>query len=67
MQDPHHVLQSNEKNAMGDFGQIKSLNNLPGDNIIIEYISQAMRLIDKDVKLPRKEKVNEVADPTPIL
>lgn len=65
MEDPHNVLQSNEKNAMGDFGQIKSINHLPGDNIIIEYISQAMGLIDKGVKLPRKEKVNEVADRHP--
>jgi len=65
MKDPHNVLQSNEKNAMGDFAQIKSINHLPGDNIIIEYISQAMGLIDKGVKLPRKEKVNEVADPHP--
>ncbi len=65
MQDPHHVLQSNEKNAMGDFGQIKSINNLPADHIIIEYISQAMDLIDKGVKLPRKEKVKKAGEPHP--
>ena len=65
MEDPHHVLQSNEKNAMGDFGQIKSMNHLPGDHIILEYISQAMWLIDKGAKLPRKENVKEVVEPHP--
>ncbi len=65
MEDPHHVLQSNEKNAMGDFGQIKSINHLPADNIVLEYISQAMGLIDTWVKMPKKEKVKEVAEPHP--
>ena len=62
MNDSHNVLQSEEKNAMADFGQIKSINYLPADKIILAYISQAMKLTNEGVKLPRKEKVKEVPD-----
>ena len=62
MNDLHNVLQKEEKNAMADFGQIRSINNLPADKIILAYISQAMKLTNEGVKLPRKEKVKEVPD-----
>ena len=60
MNDLHNVLQKEEKNAMADFGQIRSINNLPADKIILAYISQAMKLTNERVKLPRK--VKEVPD-----
>ena len=62
MNDSYNVLQIQEKNAMADFGQIRSINNLPADKIILAYISQAMKLTNEGVKLPRKEKVKEVRD-----
>lgn len=63
MKDPYNILQADEKNAMGNFGQIKSLKSLPADKIIVDYIRQAMQLTDEGVKLPRKEQVKEVPDP----
>src|SRR5687767_6851822 len=43
MNDPHKVF-GEHVNAMGSFGQIKRLEDLPGDEVIIEYIREAMRL-----------------------
>jgi len=55
MKDPHHLLRvQDEKTAMGNFGQITKLSDLPSDKILIEYIKQAMDLIDKGVKSPKK-------------
>ena len=65
MNDTNKVLQVEQKNGMGDFGQIRSIENLPAEKIILDLIWQAMRLTDEGVKLPRKEKVQEVPDPHP--
>lgn len=62
MNDTNKVLQGEEKNAMGDFGQIKSINDLPAEKNILDYIRQAMKLTDEGVKLPGKEKVKDVPD-----
>ncbi len=43
---------------MGNFGQIKSLKDLPSDKIIGEYIKEAMALINAGTKLPKKEKTS---------
>jgi len=58
MQDPDQIfINSNDENsAMGQFGKLKSLNDLPSEKILIKYIKQAMRLIDEGVSLPRKTK-----------
>lgn len=49
--DPHQLLQNNEgKNAMGHLGQIKSVHDLPIDEILIEYIREAMALNEQGVK-----------------
>ena len=55
MNDSHNVLQSEEKNAMADFGQIKSINDLPVEKFILAFISQAMKLTNEGVKLSRKK------------
>lgn len=43
-----------EKTAMGSFGRITSLKDLPPDNVMIRLIRQAMELNEKGVKVPKK-------------
>jgi len=57
MKDPAKILQrGDEKTAMGSFGQIKSLKDLPADKIFISYIKEAAKLNKDGVKLPSKPK-----------
>ncbi len=43
-----------EKNAMGSFGRIESLKDLPSDKAIIAMIKMAMKLNEDGVKAPKK-------------
>lgn len=54
MKDPHGILETNERTAMGSFGRITSLRDLPGDKIILSYLKEAVRLNDDGAKLPSK-------------
>jgi len=42
------------KTAMGSFGRITSLDDLPSDRVMIDLIKQAAVLNDKGVKVPKK-------------
>ena len=42
------------KTAMGSFGRITSLDDLPSDKVMIDLIKQAAELNDKGVKVSRK-------------
>ncbi len=42
-----------EKNAMGSFGKIKSLDDLPDDRTIKKLIAEAMRLNDLGIKVKK--------------
>ncbi|MGH9949661.1 MAG: DUF1801 domain-containing protein, partial [Pyrinomonadaceae bacterium] len=42
------------KTAMGSFGRITSLKDLPSDKVMIGLIHQAMELNEKDLKVPKK-------------
>lgn len=42
------------KTAMGSFGRITSLKDLPSDKVMIGLIHQAMELNEKGVKVPKK-------------
>lgn len=59
MKDPNNILEVGEREAMGHFGQIKSLSDLPSDKIMLSYMKEAMRLNDEGVKLPSKVKPAE--------
>ncbi len=48
------------ESAMGHFGKITSLKDLPTDKIMLTYIKQAVKLNDDGVKLPSRIK-----NPTP--
>ena len=57
--DPKGYLDgglSNGGGAMGNFGRITSLKDLPPDKVIIDFIKQAKKLNDDGVKLPPKPK-----------
>lgn len=42
--------------AMGNLGRITSINDLPPDNILINFIREASRLNDEGIKLPAPPK-----------
>jgi hypothetical protein len=44
MKDAAHILEINEKTAMGSFGKITGMNDLPSDKILISYIKEAARI-----------------------
>lgn len=55
MEDKHGYLQpiaNQGGEAMGNFGRITSLKDLPPDKVVIDYIKQAKRLNDEGIKNP---------------
>jgi uncharacterized protein YdeI (YjbR/CyaY-like superfamily) len=59
MNDPDNLFRKNDKTAMGQLGQIKSLSDLPSDDILKVYIREAYELNKNNVKLPAKNKPPE--------
>jgi len=59
MKDPNKILQKGEREAMGHFGRITSLKDLPSDKIMIVYIKEAARLNKDGVKIVKKPKPTE--------
>lgn len=55
MPDPHNLLQEREEKAMGHFGRIRSLQDLPSDIIILKYLGAAMKLNEAGIKLTAKK------------
>jgi len=63
IKDPKGYLQeiSNKGgNAMGNFGRIKNLKDLPSDKVLINFVKQAKKLNDDGVKIPAKLKKPKV-------
>lgn len=56
MTDPYNLFQKTDKTAMGQLGQIKHVNELPSDDILISYFREAYELNEKNIKLPAKSK-----------
>ncbi len=56
MKDPEGILRLTEKEAMGSFGKITSLKDLPSDKILIGYIKEAAKLNEENIKLPPRKK-----------
>jgi uncharacterized protein YdeI (YjbR/CyaY-like superfamily) len=59
MKDPEKILDLKRENAMGHFGKITSNDNLPKSKIFIQYIKEAAKLNDDEIKLPAKAKFKE--------
>lgn len=60
MSDPHNLLQSVGKTAMGHMGQITNVSDLPTDAVLGEYIKEASRLNREGVKLPAKARTEAI-------
>jgi len=58
MKDPEKLL-TQSREAMGQMGQLKSLADLPPDDVLIAYIKEAVELNEKGVKIPARAKSNE--------
>jgi uncharacterized protein YdeI (YjbR/CyaY-like superfamily) len=55
MEDPHKILNQ-EPDTAGSFGRITSLEDLPADEILIQYIQHALSLNVEGVKAPARPK-----------
>lgn len=52
LKDEHNVLTELGESAMGHFGKIKNLKDLPDDKILLAYVKEAVRLNEEGVKIP---------------
>lgn len=55
MENYEVVLNPKGETAMGHFGQIKSLKDLPADKVLLQYIKEAARLNEDGVKVERRK------------
>lgn len=55
MKDKILMANAASESAMGHFGKITSIKDLPSDKKIIGYIKEAMKLNDKGIKLTVKK------------
>jgi len=50
--DPHNLLNGETSSAMGQFGRITALSDLPSDEILESYLRNAILLNETGIKLP---------------
>lgn len=62
LSDTHGVLAPIGKTAMGHLGQIKNVADLPPDEVLIDYIREAIHLNEENRKVPAKAPVGESKD-----
>ncbi len=48
-----------ESEGMGNFGKLRSLDDLPADSLLLKYIKEAARLNEEGVKRPPRPKAKE--------
>ena len=51
--------------AMGQFGCLETVKDLPSKRVLLGYIKEAMRLNEQGIKAPAKRKLKKKALPTP--
>lgn len=59
--DPMNYLKPQKSEggeAMGQFGKLTNINQLPPDDVILNFIIQAMELNEVGINLPKKTKSN---------
>src|ERR1700760_2652814 len=56
LQDPKGYLKCDggEQSTAGSFGQIKSIDDLPPEDVIIDFIHQAIAINEKGIKVEKK-------------
>ena len=57
MKDAHKLGSGNES-AMGHFGKLTSLDDLPPDKVLLSYIKEAAKLNKEGIKLPPRVKTS---------
>jgi uncharacterized protein YdeI (YjbR/CyaY-like superfamily) len=57
--DTHGLIEKGERDGMGIFGKMTSTNDLPSEKILLDYIKQAIKLNDENIKMPVKPKSAE--------
>lgn len=60
MADSHGLLAARDEKAMGHFGRIYSLEDLPSDEILMTYLLEAKKLNDEGVKRVTTKPSDEV-------
>ena len=61
LSDPEKILGKMGETAMGHFGRITSLKDLPADTILLDYLKEAAALNRQGVKLPPRSKKEKKA------
>ena len=64
LKDEKGIFSTQE--SAGSLGRITSVNDLPPDSVLIEYIKQAKKINDEGLKVPAKPKpavINEIVVP----
>lgn len=65
MKDPHNLFGEKEERAMGNFGRLRSLKDLPPDEILLEYLLEAKKLNDQGIRItPKKPAEKEKTELT---
>ena len=59
MTDPEKRLSEMGETAMGHFGRLTKLADLPSDKILIRYVKEAAKLNEEGIKISRKPKSTE--------
>jgi uncharacterized protein YdeI (YjbR/CyaY-like superfamily) len=58
-----YLLPNNDTTSMGNLGKITSVSDIPDEAIMLEFIHQAMILIEQGAKLSRTKTI----DPKPLV
>jgi uncharacterized protein YdeI (YjbR/CyaY-like superfamily) len=66
LSDPNNILKQESADAMGQFGRMKSIADLPEDNVLISYIREAIALNEKGVKVSKKPASTTALIQTPV-
>ena len=53
LSDPDNVLQRESREAMGQFGRIRSIDDLPSSDILLALVREAMELNERGVKVSK--------------
>lgn len=56
MSDPLKIMNPVGESGMGHLGKIQSLNDLPADDVLTDYLKEAVWLNEQDVKKPAPAK-----------
>ena len=59
MEDPKLIENAKSESAMGHFGRIQSLQELPSDARILAYIKEAMKLNDEGKKVIKQKPITK--------